>query len=1302
MTDMFDLGAKYSADEVARAFDAHWNQEVKRVQEAQRRGKQAKPRVTRVLLRSFGRQWYFSAVCKLLGDAATMMAPLAIHNLLQFIDDYVSADDPPHLKHGLLLVTLLFVLQAVGALATHTFWFHAQMAGLKARTALTSAAYAKALRLSNGARQEWNTGKIMNVVATDLARIENAAIYLHMLWTSPVQVLIGIVLLVRLVGVAALGGLGVFLLLLPFQTGGMSFVARKRRDAQLVSDQRVKLINELLQGIKIVKILTWEVPLFNKIGVLRLEELALSRKVASLKAVIIGMAHAAPALGSCAVFVIYAALGNKLDASTVFSSLALFNLIRLPMWQLPQSLAFVMDAKVAIVRLSGLLVAEELTTLPTIVNDPEYAIQLEGASFTWDADQPPATHPDDAAEEAEETDPLLAPEAHLCDITLKIPHGKLVAVVGRVGSCKTSLLNGIIGEMKRTAGSVKLSGTVAYCSQSAWIQNATLLDNILFGRPMNRSRYDVVIRNACLERDLQQLPDGELTEIGEKGINVSGGQKARINLARALYSDPDIYLLDDVLAAVDAHVGARLFNDCIKGHLQGKTRILVTHALSYVSQCDYVIVMDNGRIKEMGTFDECMAQDGHFADLIRSYGGAGGDESDDSSSGNSIFDDSAVVDDDHRDVPSILVSSGQGTTLLGSPRGVDHVNVLSATGDAPGARKLMTTEERALGAVRLRVYARYVKYCGGWGPVGFVLFLVVFTQGVRIGNDLWLVWWTSKTFPHLTKKDYMMGYLYFSIAQSLLLVLSGVLFAFVGTHGARTMHEAALARLLRAPMSFFDQTPLGRILSRFSKDCDIVSNTLYDAYRTFSRNFIVALSSLVFVCAITPALIAPLVVLSIVYYMIQRFYRASSRELKRLESLSRSPLYAQFGETLSGIPTIRAYREEARFIEINRSLIDINNRPYFGQVTAPRWLGVRLELCSTLLVTTVGLLGILGDGTVSPALIGAALSTALQVTHTLNICVREGAEAESQMNAVERLDYYAQDIPSEAPAELPDVQPPAEWPQRGEVTLRHLTMSYRTQDNLPPVLKDINVRIPSGARVGIVGRTGAGKSSIVTALLRLVEATEGKILIDDIDISKIGLRDLRSRIAIIPQDPVLFSGTIRNNLDRFNEYEDAQLWDRLQRAGLYDTVASSDDKLDMVVAENGENLSLGERCCLCLARAMMGNRKILIMDEATASVDLATEERIQHSLRRDFAGVTILTIAHRLNTVIDYDYILSLDAGQVVEFDHPHVLVNRPGSLFASLVDETGPANAQMLRSLAANAQRESHVIPPVQASAAY
>ncbi|KAL7754197.1 hypothetical protein RI367_000178 [Sorochytrium milnesiophthora] len=1229
MENLPALSPEYTASRVHHELKQCWLKELKKAwRKSVRGGQHAHPHLARALVRAFGRQWYISAVYKIIGDGANMATPLVIRSLIDLIKDYASAT-PPSLSRGLGLAVLLFVLQVVASLATQAFWNSAQMAGLKARTALTSVVCRKTLHLSHAARQQWNTGTVMNIVSTDLARIEQAFPYTHLAWTSLLQVLVGSVLLLYFVGASAWAGLGVFVLFLPIQIKGMALVAVLRRKAQLISDKRVRLTSELLQNMKLVKMLTWENSLLNRVRDLRERELRLSRRMAMWKACVVGLAQAVPGLG---IFMVFVSMGNDLEAGMVFGALALFNLIRLPMWQLPQSLSYVMDAQVALQRVEALLVAQEVTSLPTVVDDSEYALQIDSACFSWDVDTN-----DDTESISSECSPSLYERTVLRDITLKIPHGKLVAVVGRVGSCKTSLLNGIIGEMKRTAGSVKLSGTVAYCSQSAWIQNATLLDNILFGRPMNRSRYDVVIRNACLERDLQQLPDGELTEIGEKGINVSGGQKARINLARALYSDPDIYLLDDVLAAVDAHVGARLFNDCIKGHLQGKTRILVTHALSYVSQCDYVIVMDNGRIKEMGTFDECMAQDGHFADMMQPL--------------------ESTSDGDL----SLLSSSKHSK----SDRSSDSDSIVSKHTeyaiDTPPSkpRVLMVAEERAVGAVRSHVYR------------------------VRVANDLWLVWWTSASLPMHSPRDYMFGYLYFAIAQTVLLVVSGALFSVVGITGARAMHDAALQRIMCAPLSFFEQTPLGRILSRFSKDCDVVTNTLYDSYRTFARNLVVALSSICMVCVVTPLLTVPLVVIAVLYFYVQRFYRATSRELKRLESLSRSPLYAQLSEAMTGITTIRAYRKEAAFAHRKDQLIDTNNRPYYLQVTAPRWLAIRLEFCSALLVTGVAVLGVVAGRNVSAALLGVALSNALQITTTLNVCVRQGSEAESQMNAVERLDYYACFTPQEVLSMAKTVQLSPEWPSLGEISIQGLTMAYR---DLPPALRNINVRIPSGARVGIVGRTGAGKSSIVTALLRLVEATEGKILIDDIDISKIGLRDLRSRIAIIPQDPVLFSGTIRNNLDRFSEYEDAQLWDRLQRAGLYDTVASSDDKLDMVVAENGENLSLGERCCLCLARAMMGNRKILIMDEATASVDLATEERIQHSLRRDFAGVTILTIAHRLNTVIDYDYILSLDAGQVVEFDHPHVLVNRPGSLFASLVDETGPANAQMLRSLAATA----------------
>ncbi|KNE58349.1 hypothetical protein AMAG_03933 [Allomyces macrogynus ATCC 38327] len=1294
--DLFPLGREFMSREILDAFQSHFDDDVAayrlRVPSGSPDDKVPSRILLRALWKSFGRSWAIAGLAKLIGDGTSLAIPVFVAQIISFLSACQAAPDAPcSIGEGFAWVAAMFVCQVISSAATNFFWHRSMLTGLQARTALITAAFSKSMRLSNHARvHEWNTGKVVNVVTTDTNRIDVVMPWVHTMWTSTLQIIIAMVLMVNYIGWAALAGIGLLVLFVPMQSRAMRAISAFRRKSQRITDRRVKLVNELLQGMKVVKLLAWERPFLAKIEEERHHELALVTRVLVLKSVLIGVAIAVPSLSAVLLFSIYA-INHPLVPSIVFGTLSFLNLIRMPLWQVPQSYGFIMDATVSVRRITDLLTAPEVDSLPLIHDGSGGAevpaIEVKGASFRWEShshgpanagageSEPvlqdggdklagiPADLSETSSDEADD-------DSYLRDINLAIPKGQLVAIIGKVGSGKSSLLSAIVGEMKRTSGSVVLDGKLAYCPQVPWIQNASLKENVLFGADYDDEAYRRAIYLSALQKDLERLPAGDATEIGEKGINLSGGQKARANLARALYSDANIMLMDDILAAVDAHVAAFLFHACIKSSLHGKTRVLVTHSLSYAVQCDYIVLMEKGRIAEHGTTSECMARGGAVADMLSEY------------LGNEKY---------SRQGPSSSSASENDVEIAGAPPG-------QAVETAPAApltqsTALMLQEERETGAVKGNYYGWYLQYCGGYLYTTFVVFLLALGQALRVVVDLWLVWWTNDKFSW-PLPTYIGTYTAWGLGQGVVAILSNVVFVHAGVRASWMMHNAALTRVAFAPLGFFDQTPLGRILARFSKDVDQTDNTLIDAFRMFLRSVAMLLSVMALLVAATPFLAIPLVILLGIYLVIQRFYRATTRELKRLDSLTRSPLYAHIGESLNGLATIRAYAEQPRFLRRNAQLMDRNNRPYFHTITAARWLGVRLELIGACITTLCAVLGILARNTIGPALLGLSLSYGLQITMLLNNCVFQGADAESQMNSVERLDYYADHLPQERGVERPEprrdgqlVAPPetpAEWPSRGEIVICDLELKY---GNDVAVLRGVNAYVPPGTRVGVLGRTGAGKTSLVSALLRLVEPSAGSIAIDGLDTRDVSLHDLRSRVAIIPQDPVLFEGTVRSNLDRFSQFDDQHLWDCLTRAGLANRIASLDGKIDAHVVENGENFSLGERCCMCLARAMVGTKQIVVMDEVTASIDLDTETTIQASIRRDFGGVTILTIAHRLHTVIDYDLLLVMDHGQVVESGAPLELLNQTGSIFASMVEETGAANAAVLRRLAEEAE---------------
>nr|KAJ3421673.1 hypothetical protein HK105_002724 [Polyrhizophydium stewartii] len=1064
----------------------------------------------------------------------------------------------------------------------------------------------------------------------------------------------------------------------PIQDKLWRVMAGIRKEVAPITDRRVRLTQEGLQGIRVLKFFTWEKPFLQQIEDLRKKEVRLNLK---------------KSIAAALSFIIYSlTAGGDLDPARIFSSLAWFNQLPMPLVFLPQVFSSYADATVAIKRIQELLLAPEIEAPATIDPAAKNAVEIVDGDFTWDT-LPPSDENTDAAQDnkdAAKTDKprwfvvknkgdkkggageevelevaetvadsssLDTPRSTLRNINLAIPRGKLVAVVGPVGSGKSSLLNALVGEMKHVKGSVTFSSRLGYASQQAWIQNASVKDNILFGQPLDQERYHAVIRDCSLEKDLEILADGDLTQIGERGINLSGGQKQRVNLAHMVYFNADIVLLDDPLSAVDAHVGRALFDNCIQGALAGKTRILVTHQLHFLPRVGYVIVMRDGEIAEQGTFSELMAANGEFATLMRNYGGVGDSESDDASE---LDDKNGAVAHRHA-----------------------HARAANATGDAEASgkqevRELMQTEDRATGTVNGQVWLSYFVAAGGGSFALGLTLILLFMQGSQSASSIWLAIWSDSSVPNFGANQYIGVFMGISVASAIAYFLYGTYLAVQGTRAGRVLHEAALSNVFRAPVGFFDTTPLGRIINRFSKDQDGIDTTLIDAFRMFLETLSLSLASFALIIYATPLFAIPFVPVLAMYYVVQMVYRKSSREIKRLDSITRSPLFAHIGETLNGTATVRAYREQDRFIVRNNELINTNFAPYFLVFGCSRWLSVRFEFFGSLLVFFSAMFGVLSrdSSSFSPAFFGLAISYLLQITANLSWCIRQFTDMEIAMNAVERVNYYAHKLELEA-AEITDVRPPAGWPAKGEIEFKDVSMRYAP--DLPLVLKSVSFSIRNKEKIGVVGRTGSGKSSLMQVLFRMVEPASGAIVVDGITTSELGLKDLRSGLGIIPQDPVLFSGTFRRNLDPFGEHTDAELWDALERANIKAKVAESNSGLDGEVQENGENLSVGQRQLVCLARAMLKKPRVLVMDEATANVDYETDAIIQKCLRQDFGDSTVLTIAHRLNTIADYDRVMVLSAGEIVEFDTPQALVAKEGGVFRSMVDETGPQNVEAI-----------------------
>uniref|UniRef100_A0A8C1VKV3 ATP-binding cassette, sub-family C (CFTR/MRP), member 12 n=1 Tax=Cyprinus carpio TaxID=7962 RepID=A0A8C1VKV3_CYPCA len=820
----------------------------------------------------------------------------------------------------------------------------------------------------------------------------------------------------------------------------------------------------------------------------------------------------------------------------------------------------------------------------------------------------------------------------------------LLGVCGNVGSGKTSLISSILEQMHLLSGSVSANGTLAYVSQQAWIFHGTVKDNILMGEPFDQTRYARVIYACSLKPDLAILPYGDQTEIGERGINLSGGQKQRVSLARAVYSNRDIFLLDDPLSAVDAHVGKHIFEECIKKELKGKSVILVTHQLQYLEFCDQVVLLDNGEIKEAGTHSELMKSKARYAHLINNF----------------------------------QLEQSNVTTLTYSSQFFDsHKRSVCVTGKKD---QLVTREVSLEGSVTWRTYHEYCKAAGGYILLFIVILFFILLVGSTVFSSWWLSFWleqgsgvntytsNSSSSGNISENPdlpfYQMIYGIIIVVMVLLCIAKGYTFTKVTLRASSKLHDTMFKRILGSPMSFFDTTPTGRLVNRFSKDQDEVDAVLPFNMENFLQFCLIVTFTILTICVVFPYLLIAVGVLAIIFATILYVFQRSIRQMKRMENVSRSPWISLTTSTIQGLSTIHAYDKRKQF----KMLSDTNSNHFMLFNCGTRWLSFWLDFLSA----TVTLIVFMSNSTRCLSTFLAFLS--LQLTGILQFVVRLSTEVEAKFTSVERLLEYITNCVSEGPRSVKDANTSAGWPQEGTITFQKYSMRYR--DNTPIVLNNLHINIKPGEKVGIVGRTGSGKSSLGVALFRLAEPAEGTIFIDNVDICKLGLRDLRSRLSVIPQDPVLFIGTVRYNLDPFNNYKDEELWLALEKTFMKDTIAKLPEKLHSPVVENGENFSVGERQLMCMARALLRNSKIILLDEATASIDSETDSMIQHTIRDGFQHCTMLTIAHRINTVLESDRILVMDQGKVVEFDPPQDLIQRPNSLFASLLAAANQVNS--------------------------
>ncbi|XP_060518772.1 probable multidrug resistance-associated protein lethal(2)03659 isoform X2 [Cylas formicarius] len=1227
--DLFPTLEAHHSTILGNKLETEWNREMRTKKH---------PSLWKALYNVFAKELailgFFLLIIELLVKLAQ---PLALAQLLKYYDKNSAVSK----NEAYIYAFVIVASSLITAVFQHTYYmlnlFHL---GMKIRVATSTLVYRKALRLSKSAMTGTTVGQMVNLITNDVGRFELTTTYIHNLWLAPMETIIVLVLLYLYVGPSGLAGVLLLLFFIPFQMWMGKRTSVYRLKTALKTDERIRVMNEIITDMQVIKFYTWEQPFAKLVEFTRRQEIEQIKNISIIRAIMMSFNLFLNRTAIYLCVLTYVATGNILNAQYVFVVTSFYDILKIAVtMSFPQGVAQLAESDISVKRIREFLLYDEVENLTNeqsrfkAITGEDNGIKLENVSAKWNKSQT---------------------DFNVEDITMQVGRKELAVVIGPVGCGKSTLLHVILKELTPNAGAIKVNGVISYASQEPWLFSGSIRQNILFGEEFKTKRYEDVIRVCALERDFDLMPYGDRTLVGERGVALSGGQRARINLARAVYKDADIYLLDDPLSAVDAQVGRQLFEKCITGYLKEKCVVLVTHQLQYLREVEKIYPMSGGQIGPPGSLEKIQHAGKAFVGKLEETEFDGMEEN--------------TID-----------------KLQVSPQTTNDTK----TDEEPVEEK----EGKEEGTVSFNIYKAYISASGHWLTI--VMLVITFIVAQTFGSlcDYYLTWWVNGEqlkeeptaginilspkfwLPPLTPVQRLAVYTMLISAVIVLTISRSLWFYRICMIASVTLHNEMFNKIVRATMRFFNVNPSGRILNRFSKDMNQVDEILPITFLDTIQVGLNGCAITIVVTSINPWMLLPALIVLAIFYAVRTIFLATSRDIKRLEAIMRSPVYSHFTASLQGLTTIRAFGAQN---VLNQEFDYYQNRyssAYFMFLVANRSFGFYLDVFCVVFIGLVTFSFLVMNTENLSGDVGLAITQSVMLTGMLQWGMKQWSELEVSMTCVERIKQYSEittekDEGSQHPSEM--------WPSSGKIQFCNLSLRY--DDNQADVLKGISFLVGAKEKVGMVGRTGAGKSSLVAALFRLAE-TSGSIFIDDIDTKCIPLKTLRSRISIIPQEPVLFSDTLRKNLDPFDEFNDQTLWDALEDVELKSVVSDLPHGMQTKMAERGANFSVGQRQLLCLARAIIRNNKILVLDEATANVDPNTDGLIQSTIRKKFSECTVLTIAHRLNTIMDSEKVLVLDAGEVVEYGQPYkLLMNR--NIFYDMVQQTGKTMAQNLRTI--------------------